>query len=301
MTRGWALFWGLVLVLIGGLALLFNLGLLQPEELTRVAALWPLLLILVGLQIVLARLLPRNTAAISLSLLALVLVAGSVGYVVSAPPAVQKHRSFTIAREGGGPATLRVELGAANITIEAGSVPGALAAGRIDYRGGIGRAPAISWQSGPRTLEISHSDSGGLLFAPNSPDRLRLTLDSETSWIVQLDTGASTTTLRFGSLNLRRLAINGGADTVDLALGSPSGRVAVEIEGGANRVSISRPAATAMHVDVNGGANSFSVDGQSQGGVIGEAGWSSARYPAADAFDITVDGGANRVTVTTSG
>ncbi len=301
MTRGWALFWGLVLVLIGGLALLFNLGLLLPEQLSRVVGLWPLLLILVGLQIVLARLLPRTAAAISLSILAFLIVAGSVGYVVTAPPARQAHRAITISGSAGGPATLHVELGAANIKIDAGAVPGGIATGSIDYTSTFGQAPDVRWDQRTRTLDVSHSMSGGPFFAPNSPDRLVLTLDSSTAWTIELDSGASTATLRLDSASLQRLTVNGGADTVDLTVGSPSGRVPVAIQGGANRVNIARPAAAALHVVMNGGANSLSVDGHDQGGAIGSVSWSSPNYPAADAFEVTVDGGANRVTITSSG
>ena len=221
MTRGWALFWGLALVLLGGLALLFNTGLLQPEQLSRIAALWPLLLIIVGLQIVLARLLPRNAAAISLSVIAFLLVAASVGYVVSAPPAQQEHRSLSVADSGTAPATLRVELGAATVGLSSGSSTGAT----VDYAPGLGPAPALTWNSSTRIFEISHSGNGIGIFAPNSTDRVRIRLAAGRPWRIELDLGATTARLDLSGVQLAGLNVNGGADTLELTLGSPSGRV----------------------------------------------------------------------------
>jgi cell wall-active antibiotic response 4TMS protein YvqF len=296
VTRGWALFWGLVLVLFGGLALLFNTGLLQPEQLSRVLALWPLLLIIVGLQIVLARLLPRNAAAIAVSVIAFLLVASSVGYIVSAPAGHQAHSSFQATDSGSGAATLRIELGSSKIQVRGGSSTGAA----IDYNTGFGAPPALSWDDHTRTFEISHSAGGLGLLSPASPDRLDITLDSSHPWSIEFDIGATTATLQLGDVQLQRLSVNGGADTLDLALGTPSGRVAVTISGGATKLAITKPAGVAMQVNSNGGANSLTVAGRNVGSGIGSDTWSTSNYPAADAFDVSISGGANRVTVDTS-
>lgn len=296
MTRGWGLFWGLVLVLLGGLALLFNTGLLQPEQLSRVLALWPLLLIIVGLQIVLARLLPRNVAAISLSVIAFLLVASSVGYVVSAPAAHQEHSSFTVPDAGSGPATLRMELGAATVNLTSGSAAGA----NIDYASGLGPAPSLTWSASTRTFEISHSGSGLGFFATNSSDRVNVTLDGGRPWTIELDLGATSATLHLSDLQLAGMRVNGGADTLDLTLGSPSGHVPIAVSGGATKISLARPPGTALRVTTNGGANSLTVDGRDVSSGIGSSSWSSTNYPAADAYEVTVDGGANKVTVTSS-
>lgn len=296
MTRGWALFWGLVLVLFGGLALLFNTGLLQPEQLSRVLALWPLLLIVVGLQIVLARLLPRNAAALGVSVIAFLLVAGSVGYVVSAPPAHQAHSDFAAADSGSDAATLRVELGSADVHVEGGSSTGA----GIDYNTGFGAPPTLTWDGHTRTFEISHSGALGF-FAPASPDRVDVTLDRSHPWKIEFDIGASSATLQLRDLRLTALTVNGGADTLDLTLGTPSGRVPVSISGGATKTTLSRAGGAAIQVTSNGGANSLTVDGRDVGSGLGTSSWRSENYPAADAFDVSISGGANRVSINTSG
>jgi cell wall-active antibiotic response 4TMS protein YvqF len=274
LTRGWALFWGLVLVLLGGLALLFNLGFLQPEQLSRLAALWPLLLIVVGLQIVLARLLPRAAAAIALSVLTFLLVFGAIGYAVTAPVSTPSSRQVGVRDVGTAPATLRVELGAAQIDIRyAGTGASAL----LNYRGG---SPRLTWDEGTRTLSVSHTTTAAGLLSPSSPDRLQVTLAGSATWTVVLDAGASSTTV---------------------SLASPVGHERLTLNGGATELTIYRPAGAPLGVNVNGGANSVSVDGRSVGSAIGATSWSSPGFPATDDVLVTVNGGANRVTVRTSG
>lgn len=275
MTRGWALFWGLVLVLVGALALLFNLGLLQPEQLSRLGALWPLLLILVGLQIVLARTLPRNAAVVAVSVLAFVLVAGSVGYVVSAPAVSESNRSVGVSGLGTGPATLRVALAAGRIDLTYAA--GAQTRASLDYKGG---SPHLGWDAGTRTLTVSHSQDGAGFLSAGAPDRLTVTLDSAVTWTVEIDAAASSTTIH---------------------LATPSGHERISLNGGATQLTVLRPSGAALGVGVNGGANSISVDGRSVVSGIGSASWHSSGFPAADDFEITVNGGANRVTITTSG
>ena len=53
----WALFWGVVLVLVGGYALLRSLGLLQW---IRADIFWPLLVIALGLWLIIERAVPRQ-------------------------------------------------------------------------------------------------------------------------------------------------------------------------------------------------------------------------------------------------
>ncbi|HEX6488534.1 MAG TPA: DUF5668 domain-containing protein [Candidatus Dormibacteraeota bacterium] len=296
MTRGWALFWGLVLVAVGGFALLFNLGWLQPEQLSRIIGLWPVLLILVGAQIVLARLLSRNQAAVALSLVAFVLLAGSVGYVVSEPPLHTAHATYKAVDDGSGPATLHISLGAATIRVGSDEFAGVAATARLDYTSGFGEAPVLRWNPSSRTLDISH-DVGAQFLGPSSPDNLTVTLNSALDWSVQMETGASTASLNLASVHLKRFTLDGGADSLDLALGPPSGHVAVQVSGGASRIQLTRPAGAAVRVEVDGGADSLNVDGREVGSGIGSLTWSSPNYPGADAIDLSVDGGASRVTL----
>ena len=295
MTRGWGLVWGGVLVVIGALALLFNLGLVHPEQLDRLVVLWPLILMLIGAEIVISRLASRTIATITMSVVVLLVVAGSVGYVATAPPVQLVHRSVNVADAGSEPATLKIELGASTVRMDSAPGPGDAARIGIDYSSAAA-APTVHWNASSRVLAISRSTSA-LAFGLWTPDRVTVTLSEALPWSLELDTGASTITGDLGQLQLKRLTVDGGALTLHLQVGQPSSSVALEVDGGANHVDVTRPAGVAIHVEVDGGLNSLQADGHGVGNAVGAIAWSSSGYPAADAYRLRVDGGANQVTV----
>lgn len=296
MTRGWGLFWGAILVLVGALALLFNVGLIRPEQIDRVVVLWPLLLILVGAEIVLSRLATRTVATVTMSVIVLLVLVGTIGYVASAPPVGRQHRTFAALDGGSGPATLRIELGASTVQLDAAALSGQAGRAALDYSG-PGGDPVMTWDRGARVLEISRSQPGLLPLGPGSPDRLAVTLNSALPWKIELDTGASSVTAHLEQVALQGLTVNGGAVTLTFGLGPPSGAVALTVNGGASHVQVSRPAGSAIHVELQGGANSLNADGREVGNSLGGISWSSPGYPAADEYQLTIEGGANQVTV----
>src|SRR2546421_12136104 len=64
MIRSRGLLFPLVLIAIGVLVLLANLGVLSSQALQRLADLWPLLLVIVGLQLILNHTMPRQQATV---------------------------------------------------------------------------------------------------------------------------------------------------------------------------------------------------------------------------------------------
>jgi hypothetical protein len=73
------------------------------------------------------------------------------------------------------------------------------------------------------------------------------------------------------------------------------GIVPVRLSGGANDISITRPAGTAVALAVSGGYHSAKLDGTESwhGGRIASAGAEAA----ANRFEVQVSGGANRIAV----
>ena len=62
MYRGRGLLFPLLLIGIGVIVLLVNTGVLSQDALQRLGALWPLLLVILGLQLILNHTLPRRQA-----------------------------------------------------------------------------------------------------------------------------------------------------------------------------------------------------------------------------------------------
>jgi len=122
MYRNRGLLFPLVLIAIGIIVLLANTGVLSPQALERLGDLWPLLLVILGLQLILNHTLPRQQATlIGLGATAVIVVA-AVAYAALAPAAPFGIQRFDSSEQLGGlsEATLDINYGAApNVQLHA--------------------------------------------------------------------------------------------------------------------------------------------------------------------------------------
>ena len=296
MNNRWRLAAGLALIAIGVVALLFNFGWIRAEQLYRLAVLWPLLLVLLGAEIIAFRVAGRAAVPVTVAV-AIVLIAGSVGYAALAPPAPTLEKSITATDDAGGPARLEVDLGSADVQLSAGDLSGAAASATLRYKDLGASQPRLDWDSSTRVLTISRSSGFGGL----TRDRLTVELSSRVRWSLELNSGALKVSGDLAGAQLERLALNGGTLEANLGLGPPSGKVPVAADGGTVQVHLVRPDGSALVVTLNGGTNRLVVDGSQVGAGTGEVRWSSPAYPAADAYEVEVDGGVTDVTVSREG
>src|SRR5207245_3257313 len=85
MSRNRGLLFPLILIAIGVVVLLANTGVVSREALERLGDLWPLLLVILGLQLILNYTLPRRQATLIGLAVAAVLVIAAVAYATLAP------------------------------------------------------------------------------------------------------------------------------------------------------------------------------------------------------------------------
>jgi hypothetical protein len=72
------------------------------------------------------------------------------------------------------------------------------------------------------------------------------------------------------------------------------------VSGGASRLTLDRPAGTALRLRVEGGANKVEIDRFRLGAVGGGAQWQTPDFDAAaDRYDLTIEGGAGQLVVRT--
>lgn len=284
------LFWPAALIVLGGIALLVNTGVISADRLYRLADLWPLLLIVIGLELFVARTpMAPNAAAIAAVLILLVAVVGSLAYV-AAGPAVPGSGTVggSAAVDGLDHASLEVNVGAATLHVVGSDLGSDLYNARIDYSG---PAPSISFERTGGRVVISQNS--GFHFLGSQRFALDMKLSTKVSWTIAVHSGAATDTYDFGKLQLKSLEDDTGASREDIILGTPKGNVPVTINGGALTVNLHRPGNTAATVEVSGGAVSLDFDGQQHRAV----GSLSAGAEAADMFSIRVSGGACTVTM----
>jgi hypothetical protein len=126
----------------------------------------------------------------------------------------------------------------------------------------------------------------------------RLTLNARIPWAIDLAGGANHVEARLTALDVTSFQMRGGADTVDLMLGRPSGNVAVQFSDGANALTIERTAGAALAFRLAGGASSIEFDRQRLGSTGGQTVLSSpGADTATDRFSVEVTGGVNQIVV----
>ena len=129
--------------------------------------------------------------------------------------------------------------------------------------------------------------------------RAEISLNHGIPWDVEIHGGASKLQSKLASVDLRSFELVGGADSLRLTLGPPTGSVPLRFTGGTNNLRIERPAGVAAQLLLSGGAAGIEFDRQKLGATGGHTTLESAgAAEAADRYVIELEGGASRITVT---
>lgn len=290
-----------VLIAIGLLFLAYNLGWFSADAFIRLAAFWPVLLVIVGVQIVLNHTLDRRTAAAAGSAITVILLAGAVAYAAFGPeqPLGTQHTETSEPLNGLASGTLSLDISANSVEVQEAALGGDMYRARIDYPGGQS-APQISLDRSNGTVTIETGSGSFFPFIQRARSRLVVELNDRIPWAVELSGGASNIRLRVSELQLTRLEVSGGARSVDASLPAPKGTVPIDVSGGASSISIRAPKGTAWRVQISGGASSVDIDGTSFGSLFQATSKQSDGYDrATDRYTIDISGGASHISFTT--
>ena len=298
MYRNRGLLFPLVLIALGVIVLLANTGVLSPEALQRLGDLWPLLLVILGLQLILNHTLPRQQATLIGLAATAVIVIAALAYAALAPAAPFGTRQANSSANLGGlsAATLDLNYSGATADIQAGGLGDALYQAHVDYPGSE-NPPTISLDHQSGTLEISDSSS----FSPfrlfgSSQRHVLITLTDRIPWTIQVGGGAANLRLDLRRLQLSKLEVSGGANRLDGQLPSPKGTVSIAISGGASNVTLRAPSGSEWRVSVSGGVSAVTINGSTSGSFGGDVQRQSPGFASAtDRFDIEINGGASHI------
>lgn len=290
------LFWPLVLIGIGLLALLANYGLVSGLSVVALLALWPVLLILLGIDIAFARRWPVET------LVAEVVIIGLALLLAATQPNALSLTAFNFGGSGscGDPRS--------SVSIDRGSfqtVALRIDGGAARYRVSGGAAGAVEANatyeelcSSVRSSEGTRGDvrlsQGGTRIAGSNQIDVRLANDLPTSLTV--NAGAGEFDLDLHDVKITDVRLNVGASSTTLILPHPSGDVAIRVDGGASNLMLEIPSDVEARITVSGGlvsSSSTNPRATKSGNVIETAGYATAK----DRVTITVNGGASSVNV----
>src|SRR5437870_12290953 len=299
MYRNRGLLFPLLLIAIGAIVLLANVGVISSGALVRLGDLWPLLLVILGLQLILNHTLPRQQATlIGLGAIAVIVIA-AVAYASLAPATNFGARQANVSDRLGGLTAATLDLGysGATVDIQAGTNLGdSLYRAHVEYPGSDG-PPAISLDHESGTLAIGERSSFSPLRLFGAGRRHAvITLTARIPWTIKITGGLANARLDLRRLQLAKVEISGGASRLDAQLPSPKGTVLIDISGGLSNLTLRAPTGAQWHVAVSGGVSGLRINGSSYAAIGGALQPPSPRYASAtDRLDIVVSGGASHV------
>jgi hypothetical protein len=299
MTRNRSLFWPAILITTGVIALVAETGAISSGRLYRLAELWPVILIVIGLELMSRRVLQGMRRDLAAALIVLVAVGGAVAYVAVRGPVSDGTQIMDTSEKVGSlnQATLNVDAGVATMTVEGKDDLGSdLYRAHIEY---AGTKPQVSLDRSTGSLRIFHNNDIG--FFASRRFVLDLQINPAVAWNITANTGSTNDTLKLSAVKVGSISLNTGASRTDITLGRPAGIVRISVDGGAIRLHLHRPSGSEAFVHVSGGAVRLDADGRHLRGV-GDESWQSNGYgAAADAYLVEVNGGASTVTMDTIG
>jgi len=259
------IFWGAVLILLGGLMFLNNADIRLPGGISPMQLFWPSVLILLGGWIMFGYLVRGNVEA----------------------------EDVSIDLQEASQASLKLSHGAGRIIVGAGAAPGQLLNG--SFAGGIKHSARLS---GDR-LDV-HFEAHPFAFPPFLGGwqglEWNFNLNREIPLTLRLETGASRSELDLRELKVTDLKVSTGASKTDITLPANAGMTTVKVELGAASLDLVVPQGVAARIRAEQGVSAIEIDTARfsySNGIYESPDYSSAPNKA----DIRIEAGAGRVAV----
>jgi hypothetical protein len=303
------LFWPLLLIALGLVFLLQNFGFISGISWLAVASLWPVLLVLIGLDIAFARRWPLATLAVEVAV-----IAASLALVAYAPN-LYLSPGIAIFRDSGGPGVTdatapRGDATKLSLTVDAGATHSyRLSGGAVDLVEAHSVNPdlrlvnSVVRGSGVATVRIDQVSSGFLHPANAADIQVRVASDVPTA--LTINVGAGEFDVDLSDIKVTDARVNIGASSMRFVLPKPSGNVDIRMNGGASSITITVPDGVEARVATTGGFISLRSDnprlgtgGETAGCVACGNSVETAGYSAAhDRVTLTISAGATSIVV----
>ena len=257
----------LVLIALGIAVLLANAGYLTGVSWRQVAQLWPLLLVLFGVDLLLR---PRSMLAAVIVEVALI---GAAFVYLAATPIPSGANAIntgpftsqeSVLRVGASSLSLTLGYGAGDLTVKAG--PTAAVMPELVMVKSTHEDIDLQWNVGSSGSAIVNAKGVGPDFVIGGATRAwDVTVPSDMPVALTLNLGAGDFDIDLSSVLLTEATVNNGASNLEIALPRANGNVPVTISTGASSVDLRVPAGVEYRVRVTGGLNTISGPQESSG------------------------------------
>ncbi len=259
------IFWGAVLILLGGLMFLNSAGIRLPGGINAMQLFWPSVLILLGGWVMFGYFLRGNA----------------------------EEEQVAIDLQGADQASLKLSHGAGRLILGSGAASGQLLNGT--FAGGVKQR---AHRSGDRL--DAHIEARPFVFPPFFGGwqglEWNISLNRDVPLALKLETGASQSELDLRDLKVTDLKVSTGASKTDVTLPANAGATTVKVELGAASLDMLVPQGVAARIRAEHGAAAIEIDTARfpySNGIYELTDYSTAQNKA----DIKIEAGAGKVSV----
>jgi len=273
--KGRSIGFGIFILSIGVIWILFNLGIINWSILDALYRLWPLIFVVIGINVIFR----NNSIVRGITWLAFLAAIISYGYFFPNVPATQKPG------EGGNvsiemPAEtkrgeLDLELGGVNLDVASTSarlVEAFVSDPDINHSVGYG--------NGKETATIRFNKKNRFAIYPGSVNsQLKVNLNENVLWNMNVKTGAVKGMLDLSRLRVENLKVDAGAAKLDFVFGRKSENFNVRLNAGASDIGVTVPSGSGVRIRMDGalnGTNLNELGWEKQGKVYTSPGYDSA-------------------------
>jgi Domain of unknown function (DUF5668) len=296
----------LILIFIGGVFLLQNAGVLPPTIWGSLWRLWPLALVIVGLELLFGARAGWLVAIVGLCGIVVALggvVAGNFGFP-SPSRAGAITRTYDTQLGDAQQASVTVRFGAGQLDIGplADSASGRLASMSYDGPGDLVSEPSYSVVGGNGRLDYQLNGRGAPGFLPFTNDTgatPHIAIDLAPSVPIstlQVQSGAADTRIDLTGLHVNNVDMAVGAASTRLRL-PDAGITTVHVTGGASTITLEVPAGVAARIHHRGGLSTLNID-QTRFPSMGDEVYQSPNWDTAtNRADINLETGVTTIQV----
>jgi hypothetical protein len=261
MQRRSSLFWGTILILLAGLLLLRQMGLIIGDIF---GYFWPLILIALGIWLI-------------------------IGFFSRNQPAEGENVSVPL--EGAASAYIKLDHGAGRLTLRSGAASGEILNGTF----GNGLNYKSHLEGGRLDVKLRTSQQFWTWWPGESLD-WEIHLNNEVPLNLKIDSGASASILDLSDLKVSDLDIDTGASSTELSLPTNAGITHVDIDTGASSLKVNIPASVAASIRIKSGIASVKVNSRfpNLGGGLYQ---SSDFNTSSNRVDMTIDAGVGSIDI----
>lgn len=292
-------FWGALLVALGGLFLLSNFGVLPWGVWGTLLQAWPLLLVLWGASILLRPL--GRTGALITAVVVVVALGGVVAYSYAYHPENRPgYSTGTLPLDEPLAATtenvsLYLGFGAGTINLDGTAAADKLAQGTLGY---VVRKPSVNFSGGGPDvgLQITMATGTWASVPGYRTPTWTIHLNPKPNYSLDLDTGACSSNLDLSALKVTNLVMSTGASDSTVTFGDQGQDTTARFDFGAASVKVRVPRSVGVRATLSTGlvGTNLSQNGFTKTGSQ----WVSADYGAKTShLDIRVNAGASSFNV----